>query len=117
MIEFFFDCSSPWTYIAFRNVQSLAAELKEDIVWRPVLVGGIFNSVNPAVYSARENMDTARNRYMLKDVQDNAREAGLKIAFPPRVFPVNSVKAMRGCLWLAKDVQDPAHYLSFVEET
>ena len=37
---------------------------------------------------------------MQKDLQDWAREAGLKIIMPPRVFPVNSVKAMRGCLWL-----------------
>ena len=23
MIEFFFDCSSPWTYLAFHNIQPL----------------------------------------------------------------------------------------------
>src|SRR5665647_1071733 len=53
MIEFFFDCSSPWTYLAFHNLQPLAAELKEPIRWRPVLVGGIFNAVNPSVYAMR----------------------------------------------------------------
>ena len=37
---------------------------------------------------------------MRKDLQDWARHAGLEIRFPPSVFPVNSVKAMRGCLWL-----------------
>jgi 2-hydroxychromene-2-carboxylate isomerase len=37
---------------------------------------------------------------MLKDMHDWARQAGLKIVFPPKVFPINSVKAMRGCLWL-----------------
>jgi 2-hydroxychromene-2-carboxylate isomerase len=117
MIEFFFDCSSPWTYIAFRNIQPLAAELQETIRWRPVLVGGIFNSVNKGIYAAREDLNTPRNRYMLKDVQDNAREAGLKIAFPPRVFPVNSVKAMRGCLWIAQDEAAQPRYLEFVETT
>ncbi|MDO9360167.1 MAG: 2-hydroxychromene-2-carboxylate isomerase [Polaromonas sp.] len=115
MIEFFFDCSSPWTYIAFRNIQPLAAELGVDISWRPVLVGGIFNSVNKNVYAAREDMDAPRNRYMLKDVQDNARQAGLSLTFPPRVFPVNSVKAMRGCLWIAQDEAARPHYLAFVE--
>jgi 2-hydroxychromene-2-carboxylate isomerase len=117
MIEFFFDCSSPWTYIAFRNLQSLAAELKEPISWRPVLVGGIFNSVNKGIYTAREDMNSPKNRYMLKDVQDSAREAGLSIVFPPKVFPVNSVKAMRGCLWIAQDAQAQDHYLAFVEAT
>jgi 2-hydroxychromene-2-carboxylate isomerase len=115
MIEFFFDCSSPWTYIAFRNIQPLAAELNETVDWRPVLVGGIFNSVNKGVYAAREDMDSPKNRYRLKDVQDNAREAGLRIIFPPAVFPVNSVKAMRGCLWVAQDAQAKSHFLDFVE--
>jgi 2-hydroxychromene-2-carboxylate isomerase len=101
MIEFFFDCSSPWTYLAFHNIQPLAAELKEEIQWRPVLVGGIFNAVNPSVYAQRENPVPAKAAYMKKDLQDWAREASLKIIMPPKVFPVNSVKPMRGCLWLA----------------
>lgn len=100
MIEFFFDCSSPWTYLAFHNLQPIAAELNEPIRWRPVLVGGIFNSVNPSVYAMRDNPVPAKMAYMLKDLQDWARAAGLKIVMPPRVFPVNSVKAMRGCIWL-----------------
>jgi 2-hydroxychromene-2-carboxylate isomerase len=100
MIEFFFDCSSPWTYLAFHNLQPLAAELNEPVHWRPVLVGGIFNAVNPSVYAMRDNPVPAKWAYMHKDLQDWAHEAGLKIVFPPRVFPVNSVKAMRGCLWL-----------------
>jgi 2-hydroxychromene-2-carboxylate isomerase len=48
MIEFFFDCSSPWTYLAFHNIQPLAKELGVEIAWRPILVGGIFNTVNRA---------------------------------------------------------------------
>lgn len=105
VIEFFFDCSSPWTYLAFRALQPIAAQLKADISWRPVLVGGIFNSVNKGIYSAREDMNSPKNRYVLKDLQDCAREAGVTIVFPPSVFPVNSVKAMRGYIWLARDAQ------------
>ena len=117
MIDFFFDCSSPWTYLAFRNIQPLAAEMREPINWRPVLVGGIFNSVNKGIYAAREDTNSPKNRYMLKDVLDSAREAGLSIVFPPKVFPVNSVKAMRGCLWIAQDIQAKDRYLDFVEAT
>jgi 2-hydroxychromene-2-carboxylate isomerase len=104
MIEFFFDCSSPWTYLAFNNIQPLAKEFGEEISWRPILVGGIFNSVNPSVYAAREKPVPLKARYMLKDLTDWARSAGLAIKMPPTVFPVNSVKAMRGCIWLGKDM-------------
>ncbi len=54
MIEVFFDCSSPWTYLAFHNIQPLAADFGEAIGWRPILVGGIFNTTNPTVYASRE---------------------------------------------------------------
>jgi 2-hydroxychromene-2-carboxylate isomerase len=104
MIEFFFDCSSPWTYLAFHNIQPLAREFEEEISWRPILVGGIFNTINPSVYARRENPVEAKIAYDKKDIADWARLAGLTIKMRPTVFPVNSVKAMRGCIWLGKDM-------------
>jgi 2-hydroxychromene-2-carboxylate isomerase len=103
MIEFFFDCSSPWTYLAFHNIQPLAKEFGQEISWRPILVGGIFNTINPSVYASREKPVEAKARYMKKDMADWARSAGLAIKMRPTVFPVNSVKAMRGCIWLGRD--------------
>jgi len=100
MIEFFFDCSSPWTYLAFENIQPMAAELNAPITWRPILVGGIFNTVNPSVYEGRERPVPVKARYSGKDLQDWARVAGLRIKMPPSVFPVNSVKVMRACIVL-----------------
>lgn len=107
MIEFFFDCSSPWTYLAFHNIQPLAKELGVPVSWRPILVGGIFNTVNPSVYASRETPVPLKARYMKKDLADWARSAGLAIKMPPTVFPVNSVKAMRGCIWLGNDAMVP----------
>lgn len=100
MIEVFFDCSSPWTYLGFHNIQPLAADLGETIIWRPILVGGVFNAVNPSVYAGRAHPVPAKAAYMLKDLQDWARLAGLTIRMPPSVFPVNSAKAMRACILL-----------------
>src|SRR3974390_2447653 len=102
MIEFFFDCSSPWTYLAFHNIQPLAKEFSEEIVWRPILVGGIFNTINPSVYASREHPVEAKLAYLKKDMADWARVAGLAIKMRPTVFPVNSVKAMRGCIFLGE---------------
>jgi 2-hydroxychromene-2-carboxylate isomerase len=103
MIEFFFDCSSPWTYLAFHNIQPLAKEFGEEISWRPILVGGIFNTINPSVYASREHPVPAKVAYQKKDMADWARSAGLAIKMRPTVFPVNSVKAMRGCILLERD--------------
>ncbi|NJR78657.1 DsbA family protein [Sphingomonas corticis] len=103
MIEFFFDVSSPWTWLGFEGVQPLAAELGQEIAWRPILVGGVFNAVNGSVYESRSNPVPAKARYMKKDLADWARLYGLDIRFPPSIFPVNSVKAMRACCWLGQD--------------
>ncbi len=104
MIEFFFDCSSPWTYLAFHNIQPLAKEFGEEIAWRPILVGGIFNTINPSVYATREHPVPAKLAYQKKDMADWARSAGLTIKMRPTVFPVNSVKAMRGCIFIGQSL-------------
>ncbi|MAE93283.1 MAG: 2-hydroxychromene-2-carboxylate isomerase [Deltaproteobacteria bacterium] len=96
-LEFFFDCGSPWTYLAFHKVEDLCEETGAELSWRPILVGGVFNEVNREVYAARAEPNPLRARYHAKDLEDWARLYGLKIAWPS-VFPVNSVKAMRGAI-------------------
>lgn len=102
-VDFYFDCGSPWTYLAFHNIQPMAAELGFEIAWKPILVGGIFNQINQGVYAARANPVPQKWAYNAKDLADWARYSGLKIVWKPKVFPVNSVKAMRGCLVAQRD--------------
>jgi len=97
-LEFFFDCSSPWTYLAFHKIESVCREANAELEWRPILVGGVFNAVNPSVYESRAKPVPAKARYYAKDLRDWTRHYGLKIGQPP-VFPVNSVKAMRGAFF------------------
>jgi len=96
-LEFFYDCSSPWTYLAFTKIEEVAGSNGADLIWRPFLVGGVFNTVNPSVYEARKTPVPLKAKYYVKDLQDWARFYGIKIG-NPTVFPVNSVKAMRGAL-------------------
>ena len=67
-----------------------------EIAWKPILVGGVFNAVNQTVYDSRAKPNPLKQAYMLKDLAAWARLYGLRIAFPPTIFPVNSVKCMRG---------------------
>src|SRR5262245_43000528 len=96
-LEFFFDCSSPWTYLAFTRVQDIIERTGALVIWKPILVGGVFNAVNQDVYERRANPDPRKGKYYAKDLADWARFADIEIGRPP-VFPVNSVKAMRGAL-------------------
>jgi 2-hydroxychromene-2-carboxylate isomerase len=97
-IEFFFDCSSPWTYLAFTRIQPIAQRTGATITWKPILVGGVFNAVNRDVYERRANPDPRKAAYSAKDLQDWARLTGLKIIMPPPVFPVRATLAMRCAL-------------------
>src|SRR5690606_27845057 len=76
-------------------IEELAAETGASLIWKPILVGGVFNAVNPSVYEHRAKPVPAKARYYAKDLADWARRAGLRIGMP-KPFPVNSVKAMRG---------------------
>ncbi len=75
-------------------------EIGVTIQWRPFLVGGVFNTVNPSVYNSRDAPVPAKAAYSKKDQQDWARYLGLPVLYRPTVFPVNSVKAMRACIVL-----------------
>mgnify|MGYP003323647850 CR=1 FL=1 len=97
-IEFFYDCSSPWTYLAFVEVEKLVTRHKLDLIWKPILVGGIFNTVNPSVYETRANPVKAKQQYSNKDMKDWSDIRGIEINWP-LIFPVNSVRAMRGAFY------------------
>ena len=94
-LEFFFDCSSPWTYLAFKEIEKLCSRLNLELVWKPILVGGIFNTINPSVYESRSNPVKPKASYSRKDLNDWSLIRGITVNWPD-VFPVNSVKAMRG---------------------
>ncbi len=94
-LEFYFDCSSPWTYLAFESMQPFLQNPQVEVQWKPFLVGGVFNSINPSVYQNREQPVPVKQAYYDKDLQDWSAYVGVPIGNPP-VFPVNSVKIMRG---------------------
>lgn len=96
-VEYFFDCSSPWTYLSFTQIERICAENSAELIWKPILVGGIFNTVNPSIYEQRQDPVPVKFKYYQKDLADWAAYQGIVIGSPP-VFPVNSVKAMRGAL-------------------
>ena len=97
-IEFYFDCSSPWTYLAFVEILPLSQRQNVEIIWKPILVGGVFNLVNQDVYQFRKSPNTLKLDYSGNDLNLWAKHRDINIS-KPKIFPVNSVKAMRGCLF------------------
>jgi 2-hydroxychromene-2-carboxylate isomerase len=96
--EFFYDLSSPWTYLAFTNLSGVMERTGTSVRLRPMLVGGVFNAVNQSVYAAREASDNRKLKHSWRVLKDWAALAGVEMNFPSQFHPAKSVNAMRmGC--------------------
>ncbi|SKB36379.1 2-hydroxychromene-2-carboxylate isomerase [Sphingopyxis flava] len=102
-VEFFFDLSSPWTCLAFHNLPAVLERNGVTARYRPILVGGVFNAVNPAIYAAREQADNRRMQHSWKVLKDWAQLAGVSMNFPSKWHPAKSVTAMRFAAALEDD--------------
>jgi 2-hydroxychromene-2-carboxylate isomerase len=103
-IEFFYDLSSPWTYLAFTNLFGVMERTGYCARLRPILVGGVFNAVNQSVYAAREQADNRKLRHSWQVLKDWAALAGVEMNFPSQYHPAKSVHAMRMACTLADDM-------------
>lgn len=104
-VEFFYDLSSPWTYLAFTNLTRVLERSGASVRLRPILVGGVFNAVNQSVYAAREATDNRKLRHSWRVLKDWAALAGVEMNFPSQWHPAKSVNAMRMACVLADNQQ------------
>lgn len=89
-IEFFWDPASPYTYLAATQIDALAQRCNARIEWKPFLIGKTFEATGnkPPVTVP------AKGKYMGRDLRLWAKYYGVPFWFP-RVFPVNSIAALR----------------------
>jgi len=90
-VEFYYDFSSPYTYIASRRIEKLCEDNGVALEWKPFLLGGVFKEIGsiPAV-----QIDN-KFRYLRQDFEQTAKFYGVDFDFPD-LFPLNSVRSMRG---------------------
>lgn len=89
-VEYFFDLGSPASYLAWTQLPDLCARHGAALVYRPMLLGGVFQATG----NASPVMVPAKGRYMLADLQRFAARYGVTLALPPG-FPVNTLTLMR----------------------
>jgi 2-hydroxychromene-2-carboxylate isomerase len=92
-LEFFYDFTSPYSYLASTQVEAAAARAGAAVRWRPFLLGGVFKATGN-----RAPLETpAKGRHMLVDLQRWARRLGVPLRFPG-TFPIPTVLALRCAL-------------------
>lgn len=102
-IDFYFDFSSPYGYLAAEKIDGIAARHDREVTWRPYLLGATFKIVgNAPLVTVPMKGDYAR-----RDILRSARLMGVPLTFPDN-FPVNSVAACRTYYWLSDQDADLA---------
>ncbi len=89
-IEFFWDCGSPYTYLASTQIEKLAQAAGADLRWRPFLLGGAFQATGNRMPAAIP----AKGKYLFDDVKLWAKFYDVAFRFPDK-FPINTLAAQR----------------------
>lgn len=98
-IEFYFDFSSPYSYIASEQIESLAARTARALQWRPILLGAVFKASGGAPLT---EVYGPKARYSVRDFARSAAFVGVPYRHPT-VFPIGAVAASRAVLWLQRE--------------
>lgn len=94
-IEFWFDFSSPYSYLASERIDELAAKHGRKVKWRPMMLGAAFKASGmPLLVTIPLKGD-----YSKRDFDRSARYLGIPYTFPPK-FPIATLAAARGYYWL-----------------
>ncbi len=95
-LEIFWDFSSPFAYLGTTQADALAERTGAKLVWKPMLLGGVFKSVGQ-VDAPVLTWGDAKRLHTFNDLKRWADHYGVPFNFPSR-FPTNSLKALRAYL-------------------
>lgn len=106
-IEFYYDYSSPYGYLAAQRIDALAAGFGRAVTWKPILLGAVFKTTG-----MRPLLEIPlKGDYAKRDLTRSARRAGVPFVLP-EPFPFASVAACRATYWLAERDEAAARTLA-----
>ena len=100
-LDFYFDFSSPYGYLASAKIDDLAAKYGRSVTWRPILLGAVFK------ITGGQPLPTIplKGSYALHDMMRMARMLQVAFKMPPK-FPISATAPSRAFYWLHD--RDPA---------
>lgn len=90
-VEFYFDFGSPYSYLAFHHLPKVARKAGAEVVWRPMLLGGVFQ----ATHNASPMEVPAKGTHLQTDLNRWAAYFDVPYQMNP-FFPINTLALMRG---------------------
>ena len=102
-IDFYFDFSSPYGYLASTEIDALAARHGRSVTWRPFVLGAAFKLTGQRALTEQP----LRGDYARRDFARSARLLGVPFKLPDP-FPFFALAASRACYWLEEPSQAKA---------
>ena len=96
-IEFYFDFSSPYGYLASECIDALAARHGRDVTWRPYLMGVAMKLTGSSPVVNRPML----GEYSRRDMERSARRLEVPFQFP-EPFPIPTIEACRAVYWMER---------------
>jgi 2-hydroxychromene-2-carboxylate isomerase len=94
-IDFYFDFSSPYGYLASTQIDALAGRHGREVAWRPFMLGAAFKTTGQSPLTQQP----LRGPYHLRDFARSARLLKVPLTLPDP-FPFASLAAARAFYWL-----------------
>ena len=100
VIDFYFDFISPYSYLAYRKLENLNKENKINIIYKPILLGGLhkLGEITAPAFNKR------KMKNMKNDCELIAKKNNIEFKWNMK-FPINSLYLMRGYLVLDKELK------------
>ncbi|MDV2441780.1 2-hydroxychromene-2-carboxylate isomerase [Acinetobacter gerneri] len=89
-VEFYFDLGSPYSYVAFYQIQNIANNNQAEIIWKPILLGGVFKATG----NSSPMVVPAKARYSMLDITRWCKYLKIPMQMNPH-FPINTLTLMR----------------------
>ncbi|MFV8834423.1 2-hydroxychromene-2-carboxylate isomerase [Aquisalimonas sp.] len=107
-VDFYFDVGSPASYLAWAQLPDIAAAAGAEIIWKPMLLGGVFKATGN-----RSPVEVpAKGEYTHRDLARHAERYQVAFRHNPH-FPINTLLLMRGAEAM-RDTPDFQPYLQAV---
>ena len=96
-IEFYFDFSSPYGYLASECIDAIAARHGREVTWRPYLMGVAMKVTGSSPVVNRPMLGP----YSRRDMERSARRLEVPLTFP-EPFPIATIAACRAVYWMER---------------
>jgi 2-hydroxychromene-2-carboxylate isomerase len=109
VIDFYFDFSSPYGYLAAEMIEAVGQRCDRTVNWHPILLGVVFKATGGQPLT----MAPMKGPYSERDFKRSAAFYGIPY-HPPSVFPIAGQNPARAVLWMQQ--KHPEHARKFTLE-